>query len=302
VSAARVRVAIVGAGGLARAIARALSRSKGATVAIASRRPAAAAALARGLPGVRAGKNFEDAVSGAEVVLIAVPDRAVSGVAGMLSSAIRTWRGVSVLHAAGAYGPELLAPLRARGASTGVLHPMAVLGRGRNVKLDGSHARIEGQPKAAAAARRLAALCGLTPLRGPGLSSPSGRKSYHAAASLASNDVVALLAAGQDQLARRGVPPRVALAALTRLAAGAVEAVRVSGLRGALTGPVARNDAATLAAQLAALASDPAAERAHRTLSLRLVTVARRLGRLDRKDALALTRLLARGPGRSGTV
>lgn len=302
-SAKRIRIAIVGAGGLARAMARALSRSKGASVAIVSRKPAAAAALARGLAGVRAVKTLDEALVGAEVVLLAVPDRAVTLVAKAIAPLRRSFRGVVVLHAAGAYGPEQLVPLRVLGASTGVLHPLAVLGANRDAPLSGAYARIEGGPLAAAAARRLASLCGLVPLRGPALSSPSGRKSYHAAASLVSNDLVALLAAGQAQLVRRGVPPREALAALTRLAAGAVDAVRASGLSGALTGPVARNDAGTLAAQLAALAShDPAAAQAHRALSLRLVALASDLGRLDRKAVLALSRLLARGPARSGTV
>jgi len=303
VSVTRIRVAIVGAGGLAWAMARALSRSKGASVAIASRKPAAAAAVARGLPRVRAERHLEQALAGAEIVLLAVPDRAVTSVAEAIAPLRRSWRGIVVLHAAGAYGPELLVPLRARGASTGVLHPLAVLGANREATLAGAYARIEGRPAAVAAARRVASLCGLVRLRGPGLSSPSGRKSYHAAASLVSNDLVALLAAGQAQLVRRGVRQQDALAALTRLAAGALDAVQASGLSGALTGPVARNDAGTLAAQLAALAvHDPVAEQAHRALSLRLVVLAAGLGRLDRRAALALTLRLARGPGRSGTV
>jgi len=302
-SATRIAVAIVGAGGLARALARALSRSRGATVAVASRRPRAAAAAARGLPRVRAVPRLDAALHGADVVLLAVPDRAVAGVARAIAPLLPSWRGVVALHAAGAYGPELLAALSARGAAAGVFHPLAVLGESPGATLSGAYARIEGSPKARAAARRLAALSGLIPLRGAKLGSPSGRKSYHAAASLASNDVVALIAAAQAQLVRRGVPPRAALAAISRLAAGAVDAVRASGLRGALTGPVVRNDAGTLAAQLLALAAtDPAAERAHRALSLSLVPIASDLGRLDPAAARALTRLLARGPARAGTV
>ena len=179
-------VAIVGAGGLAAALARALGRSGGARVKVASRRPASAAAVARGARGVSSTRRIEDAIAGAAIVVLAVPDRAVAQLARSLVPMRASWRGVVVLHAAGAYGPELLAPLGRSSASTGVLHPLAVLGAGGGAALSGHFARIEGQAAARAAARRLCALAGLVPLRGPGLQSPKGRSSYHAAASLVS--------------------------------------------------------------------------------------------------------------------
>jgi len=303
VKTARTEVTIVGAGGLARALSRALARSGKARVTIASRRAVAAAGAARGVRGVRAARRIEDAVAGASIVVLAVPDRSISPLARQLVPMRPSWRGVVVLHAAGAYGPELLAPLSRRAASTGVLHPLAVLGTRGSVALAGAYARIEGTAPARAAARRLCGLIGLTPLRGTGLQSPQGRSSYHAAASLASNDVVALLAAGQGLLIRRGVPAAAALRALVALASGALKQARDAGLPGALTGPVARNDRATLVAQLRVLAkADPAAAEAHRALSLRLVELASASGRMDKSVARALRSLLARGPGGSATV
>ena len=301
--AAKLDVVIVGAGGLARAMAHALSRKGQAAVTIASRRPAAASALARGARGVRSARRIEDAVAGATIVLLAVPDRAIAAVAAALVPARPSWRGVVVPHAAGAYGPELLAALGARGAATGVLHPLAVLGARGGAPLAGAAARLEGSPKARSAARRLCALVGLVPLRGSGLHSPQGRSSYHAAASLASNDLVALLAAAEGLLVARGVPRREALRALAVLAGGVLDTVRREGLLGALTGPIARNDEATLARQLTALASeDRAAAAAHRALSLRLVELSLAGGRLDAEAARSLRALLARGPGRRRTV
>ena len=296
-------VAIVGAGGLAAALARALGRSGGARVKVASRRPASAAAVARGARGVSSTRRIEDAIAGAAIVVLAVPDRAVAQLARSLVPMRASWRGVVVLHAAGAYGPELLAPLGRSSASTGVLHPLAVLGAGGGAALSGHFARIEGQAAARAAARRLCALAGLVPLRGPGLQSPKGRSSYHAAASLVSNDLIALLAAAQGLLVRRGVAQPYALRALVALASGALSQVRRAGLSSALTGPVARNDGATLAAQLRALHSeDPAAAAAHRALSLRLIDLAVASSCLDLTEARALRRSLARGPGRKRRV
>ena len=302
-SAKRLTVALLGAGGLARAMARALASSGGARVIVASRRHASAKAVARGARGVDSARRIEDAIAEAGVVLFAVPDRAIAPLALLCAPLRPSWGGVVALHAAGAYGPELLAPLRARGAATGVLHPLAVLGAGAGAPLSGCYARMEGQAKAVAAARSLCALTGLVPLRGARLQSPRGRHAYHAAASLVSNDLVALLASAHGLLVRRGVPGRDALRALTGLAERAIVEARRAGLLSALTGPVARNDAATLLAQLRALlAEDPAAAAAHRALSLRLIDLATAAGRLDRAGARALRLLLTRGHGRERTV
>jgi len=297
VSAPLPEVVIVGAGGLARALALALARSRKARVAIVSRRPEAAARVARGARGIKTFSRIDDAVAAASILVLAVPDRAVHPLAKALAPMRPSWRGVVVLHAAGAYGPELLAPLAACSASTGVFHPLAVLGARGNAALSGAYARIEGNRRAVAAARRLCRLLGLTPLGGRRLESPQGRSAYHAAASLASNDLVALLAAGQGLLVRHGVPAGEALPALAVLAEGALAQVREAGLAGALTGPVARNDGATLLAQLRALAKDDkVTAEAHRALSLRLIDLACEVGVLDKPAAKALRQRLRRGP------
>ena len=284
-SVARPAVTIVGAGGLGRALAAALGASGRVAVTIARRRPAAAS------------------VAAADIVVLAVPDRAVAPLARELRGLRDSWRGVVVLHAAGAHGPELLAPLRARGAATGVWHPMAVLGASGRAAFSGASARIEGSAKARTAARRLSRLVGVSPLPAAGLKTPRGRSSYHAAASLASNDVVALLAAAHGLLVRRGVEKRAALRALLALTDSAIAGVRRDGIHGALTGPVARNDGATLASQLRALErDDPAAGDAHRALSLRLTDLAEEAGKLSAQEAAALRRLLRRGRSRSATV
>ena len=302
-SAARVRVALIGAGGLAAAIAGALSASGRFDVTVGARRPARAAELARGRRRVRAAASVADALAGAAIVLVAVPDAAIETVARGLSSSRRSWRGVVVLHAAGSLGTRPLAHLARRGAETGVLHPLAVLKARGTAALRGAAARIEGTPRARAAARRLARASGLVPLRARGLSTPSGRIAYHAAASLASNDVVALLVAAGDLLRDLGAPRRAAERAVLRLAHGALDQALAAGRRGAFTGPVARGDAATLLAQLRALAGrDPEAAEAHRALSARLLRFAREGGRLSARQAALLREAIARGRGRRGAV
>ena len=299
----RPHVLIVGAGGLARAAARAWGRSGTIDVTVAARRPAAAAAIARGARGVRAVASIEEAARDAGIVLLAVPDGAIASVARALAAARTSWRGVVVLHAAGAQGPGLLRALAARGAATGVLHPLAALGKAGDTVLEGSAARIEGAAAAVRAAKRLAAAAGLRPLRARSLASAEGRLAYHAAASLASNDVVALLASAERLLISRGVPAPRARAALATLAAGAVAQVRRFGPLGAMTGPAVRGDGPTLRSHLALLdAADPEAGAAHRALSLRLARLAGEAGRLDAAAVRTLRRDLARGRTRRRTV
>jgi predicted short-subunit dehydrogenase-like oxidoreductase (DUF2520 family) len=269
-SRAVLSVTIVGAGRLGTAMARALRRARGVSVAIGS----------------------DPDVAGARVVLLAVPDRAIAAVARALARKRPSWRGVVALHAAGMHGVAPLAPLARRGAATGVLHPLAVLGTGRSATLRGASARIEGAPAARKAALSLCRLAGMIPLRAGRIGRPAARARYHAAASLAANDVVALIAAAVALLVRDGVPEREARAALTALAAGAVAQARETGIASALTGPVVRNDVATLEAHFAALdAADPAAAAAHRALSRKLIGLAVAAGRLTRSQARALGRL-----------
>lgn len=300
-NARRFEVVIVGAGGLAQVLASAWARSKRVSVTIAARRPAAAVSAARRLGGVRSAPSIEAAVARAGTVLFAVPDRAIGPLAASLARSRGSWRGTVALHAAGAYGPELLRPLAQRGAATGVLHPLAVARPG--AALAGSFARIEGAPGARSRATLLAALAGLVPLRGSRLGTPAGRRAYHAAASLASNDVIALLASAHAALVGQGVSGRAALAALVALAGGALAQAERTGIAGALTGPAVRGDARTLAAQIRALrASDPAAAAAHRALSARLIELARASGRIPPREARSLRSALSNGRRRRGTV
>jgi len=302
-SVARVRVALIGAGGLARAMAGALSAAGGFDVTVGARRPARAAAVARGRARVRAVAPMADALAGAAIVVVAVPDAAIATVARSLAATRRSWRGVVVLHAAGSLGTRPLALFARRGAATGVLHPLAVLAARGTAALRGAAARIEGAPRARAAASRLARAAGLVPLRASGLSTPSGRIAYHAAASLASNDLVGLLVAAGDLLRSLGVPPRAAERAVSRLAQGALDQALAAGRRGAFTGPVARGDAATLESQLRALsARDPEAAAAHRALSARLLRFARKGGRLSARQSARLSEVIGRGRGRLRAV
>jgi predicted short-subunit dehydrogenase-like oxidoreductase (DUF2520 family) len=121
---------------------------------------------------------------------------------------------------------------------------------------------------------------------------PARKALYHAAAVAASNYLVAVedLAA---RLARAaGIPPRDALRALLPLVRGTVRNLERVGLPAALTGPVARGDAATLRAHRRALrAVDPALDAAYAALGRLALRVAREAG-LDPRRARETARAL----------
>lgn len=300
----RPAVAMIGAGRLATALVPRLAAAGYVILAVASRTGRSARRLARSV-GARSSLRAETAARGADVVLIAVPDREIAGVADRLAREIAGWDRRVVLHHAGALGLEPLLPLARAGAAVGLLHPLQVLGLPRIADriLPGSRARIEGEPRARRVARRIARDLGLLPLVLPRAHRPAARAAYHAAASLVANDLVALLAIGADLLRRAGLSEREALGALLPLAAGALSHVEAGGLRAALTGPVARGDARTLSAQLRSLsAASPEGAKAHRALSRRLLRLVRGAGLGDRHGRSEVGRVLGASAGpRAGT-
>jgi predicted short-subunit dehydrogenase-like oxidoreductase (DUF2520 family) len=213
------------------------------------------------------------------------------------------WGGRVVLHHAGALGLDPLRPLARAGAFVGVLHPLQTLGDASLAAslLVGSHARIEGQPRARAAAARLARDVGLVPLPLGRHLSAADRAAYHAAASLVSNDLLALLSHGVQLLESIGLDHRAALRALAPLARGTLVQAERHGIGRTLTGPVVRGDAETVRGQLASLRrrSRSAAE-VHRLLSEQLIRLAEQEGHPLPRAELRRLRAVLRAGRRGG--
>lgn len=245
--AARGPLAIIGAGRLGRALALAAARAGYPIAAAASRSPASAAALCAEAGGVPCATAAE-AARLAPVAVLAVPDGAIAAVA----AAVPWQPGQVVLHTSGALDSSVLAPARAAGAAAGSLHPLQTLVRPQDgpALLRGATFALEGDPAAVAAGHALAEALGGRPL----VLAPGAKALYHAAAVCASNYVVAVAAMAERLWAAAGLPPSAAMPALLPLLQGAVANLGALGVRGALTGPIARGDTATVARHLAALA------------------------------------------------
>jgi predicted short-subunit dehydrogenase-like oxidoreductase (DUF2520 family) len=173
-----------------------------------------------------------------------------------------------------------------------VLHPLqSIPAPDAGVKIfEGIAFGVSGDEPAVTLAERLARLLGGQPLRIPA----DAFATYHAGAVMASNQVTALLDAAIVLFGRAGVSERDALDALGPLCRTTLANTLAVGPAAALTGPVSRGDAGTVAAHLAALDAAPrSVTELYVAASRRLVAMARQQG-LDADAAQAVASALHR--------
>src|SRR5882672_6332451 len=216
-------IGIVGAGRVARALSRALTARGWSVLPINSRDPRC----------------------DARTLLIAVADDALAEVAAVLAEACPSGDGVA-LHTSGAHGPEILAPLAAKGFDCGTMHPLQTIADANADVLQGVAFAISGGERASMFAERIVAALDGTALHIP----PERRAAYHAAAVMASNYITALIHAAEQLMQIAGVTGPEARRALAPLIRQTVENSLEQGPVTALTGPIRRGDAGTVAAHL----------------------------------------------------
>lgn len=225
-----MKVFILGAGKVGRALASALRKQKGTTVTL---RPAR-----KGVPTTRIDAN---------IIVLALRDRQLGPVAADLATSGVVPRSAVVVHNAGSLPAEALEPLRGICAGIAQMHPMIsfasleffpTLARG--------HVHVKGEPVAEARARTLAKKLGMTPRTFKQLDTIG----YHAAAGLVANGAAALAAIGTELLEVSGVPRKEAPKMLGPLLRSVAENVEELGFPDALTGPVRRGDAKAIERQI----------------------------------------------------
>jgi len=268
-------IALVGAGRAGGALALSLAAAGHTVVAISSRDPRAAQTLAARV-GARPVPSALSAMRSAGITFLTVPDGAITPVAASVAASGASLRGRGVAHCSGSLGVEALAALRITGAAVGCLHPLQALTGAASASLvRGTLMAIDGDPALRGTLERIGRSLGGHPVA---LRSGS-RALYHAAAVLAGNAPVALLAAAAELLASAGIEPGTAEEGLISLMHGALASAGRVGPRAALTGPVARGDTATVAANLAALEDRPEVEELYRALARATLRLAGEEGR-----------------------
>ena len=176
-----------------------------------------------------------------DAVVLCVPDAEIAAAAEVVTAAAPL-----VGHTSGA---TPLSALAHAGVPAFGLHPLQSFAH-PGVGFEGAGAAVAGStPEALAFATGLAERLGMTPFE----IDDEGRAAYHAAASVASNFLVTLQAAAEAIAAGAGLDREEARELLMPLVRQTIENVAELGPEAALTGPIARGDEATVAAQRAAV-------------------------------------------------
>jgi predicted short-subunit dehydrogenase-like oxidoreductase (DUF2520 family) len=221
--------------------------------------------------------SLSEATAEAELVLIATPDDAISGVAGELAAERAISRDQVVLHLSGLLDRTALLPLEEIGAACGSFHPVQSIAEPATAaeRLKGAYVGIEGDERALVAAERLANTLRMVPVRIAAEAKPA----YHAGAAFVANYTVALVGVAERLARSAGVPPDVAARLYLPLLGGAVANLTSLGPAAALTGAVRRGDVQTIQSHLEALS--PEDRELYRTVGRAAVLLAREAGLND---------------------
>jgi predicted short-subunit dehydrogenase-like oxidoreductase (DUF2520 family) len=273
------RIAIVGAGNLAGAlaislheaeyvIAQIISRGRRASVRRARKlaREVGASVVATGATRRIGGSNKSDrrgaGAIDAGVVWFCVPDGAIARAARSLADAA-DWKGKVALHSSGALTSDQLDVLRRRGAAVASVHPLMTFVRDSRPGLGGVPFAIEGERKAVRAARAIVQDMGgeIWPIH------VDDKDAYHAWGTFASPLLTALLATSEQVAACAGVKAKAARRRMLPMLKQTLANYEAYGAAGAFSGPIVRGDLDTVQRHLRLLRRLPVAKEVYVALA-----------------------------------
>jgi len=186
----------------------------------------------------------------AQVWMLAVGDDQIAPVCAALAAS-GLLEGAIVFHCSGAKASTELQTASEAGARVASVHPVRSFADPAAVAaaFDGTWCGVEGDPDALAL---LSPACEAIGARLVTIDA-AAKTVYHAASVFASNYLVTVLDAALRAYVAAGVPPTVARELARPLASETLANVFKLGAPGALSGPIARGDVATVARQHAAL-------------------------------------------------
>ena len=187
----------------------------------------------------------------ADLYLVAASDDTIAEAAQALAASQLVRRGDIAWQVSGALPSEVLVPLREQGGEIASLHPVKSFAdpAASVATFAGTWCGVEGDASAVAVLSAAAVSIG-----GRVFSvDPAFKSVYHAGAVLSCNYLTALLEVGVRAYVKGGLSRETALQVMEPLVRGTLDNVFRAGTAQALTGPIARGDAAVVAAQLRAL-------------------------------------------------
>ncbi|WFE26265.1 DUF2520 domain-containing protein [Solwaraspora sp. WMMD791] len=281
-------VGVIGAGRVGVVLAAALAAAGYRITAVSGDSPTSRQRTARMLPGVPR-RPVPAVPATADLLILSVPDDTLPGLVAELTARQVLRTGQVVAHTSGAYGLGVLAPVERAGAVGLALHPaMTFTGQPEDLdRLPGISYGVTAPASLRALAQRLVADLGGS----VEWVDEADRPLYHAALAHGANHLVTLVNEAADRLRDAGVgDPAKVLAPLLR---AALDNALAQG-DAALTGPVSRGDAGTVARHVDRLAGTaPESLPSYLALARRTADRAIAAGRLSAGDAVPLLDVLA---------
>ncbi|MBW2174307.1 MAG: DUF2520 domain-containing protein [Deltaproteobacteria bacterium] len=228
---------------------------------------------------------------GAKIVFVTTPDDLIESTCMTISEHEGFEKNAVVIHCSGALSSDVLSSARDAEAMVATLHPLqSFASTDQAVSLvPGSFCTIEGDKDALPIVREI-----VEDIGGILLEITAEKKTlYHAAAVAASNYLVTLLHLALELDKAAGLTSNTSYEALLPLIKGTLSNIGEKGIPGALTGPIARGDVATVSSHLDAMAKDaPKLLTLYRCLGLYTIDLARAKGTLSKEAADKLRALL----------
>lgn len=229
-------------------------------------------------------RDMKECVQESDILCLTVPDDAIEEV----------WREVrsyklsdkTICHFSGLLTSKVFVNLRLKGAYGASIHPMFAFNDKEHAfeELEGVGFTVEGDANAVQVLRGMLEQTGNPVMQ----MEPEQKAKYHAAASMLSNHVAAVLACGYELLEAAGFDEAQARTFSKALVMGNVSHIVADGAVSALTGPIERGDVGTVQKHLQVL--DKEQEEMYRFLGERLIRLAEK--KHPEKDYTLMRKLL----------
>lgn len=226
------------------------------------------------------------AVEMADVLVVTTQDREIKHVAEQIYHRAESLDGKVFFHTSGAHPSSELAPLDAKGALLGSLHPLQTfpdIDAGIAV-LPGTYIFIEGEERALPVLAEIARAVGYESVR----IESKNKVLYHLSAVFVCNLLSALLYSGEGIMNKIGID----LKPFYPIIRATLANIESRGPLMSLTGPVVRGDAGTVASHLGAMDGMQLHEKVYKSLSLVALKMAEERETLTEEQVGALRKLL----------
>jgi len=284
-------VALIGPGRLGQAVGRLLAAAGYPIRAVISRQAGRAEAAAAFIGAPEAATTELRMLEGCRIVLLTLPDDQLAPLAHQLCRAGLSGPQQVFIHCSGLHPAACVKPTGANHRALS-LHPLQTFATPQAgfEALPGTPWSVEGDPAALPLGEAL-----VRDLRGEPFRLEAAQKSlYHAAASVTANYQAALFRVACELFGHCGFSQEEARRLLTPLFVTSSRNIAEFGPERALTGPIARGDLQTVAAQIAALKHLPKEFlQLFKVVGRQAVATARAKGSIDAATGVALREVLS---------